>query len=270
MKKFLTVLIPTYNSYQCFLKVIKSYQNDNRVKIIVSDDSDDNYEKDLIKSHCEKLKIDYINGPNLSAVKNWNKLLQKIETPFFVLNHHDDHPNNLAFLDQLENDKIGLIILACSSKVTGKNFHKLNSWQQKIFTKICLLFPNASLNMILAPTASLIVNSRFKNIYFDENLTWFVDAEWYIRLFSSAKILKLKSNFYNKSRIISIQNENSITVKIKENLKKYIINEKLYLSSKGFYPGFIINAIQYCLLFLILINSKIKQLLAKTFISKFI
>ena len=60
MKKILTVLIPTYNSYDYFLKVIKYYKNDNRVKIVVSDDSDDNYEKKLIKSHCEEHQINYI------------------------------------------------------------------------------------------------------------------------------------------------------------------------------------------------------------------
>tara|TARA_S200000501_G_scaffold267959_1_gene251678 strand:+ start:995 stop:1807 length:813 start_codon:yes stop_codon:yes gene_type:complete len=270
MKKILTVLIPTYNSYECFLKVIKNYQEDNRVKIMVSDDSDDNYEKELIKAHCVKNQINYIKGPNSSAVKNWNKLLQKIDTPFFVLNHHDDYPNNLEFLDQLAEERIGLIILPCSSKVTGKNIHNMSSWQQKIFTKICLLFPNASLNMILAPTAALVLNSKFRNIYFDENLTWFVDAEWYLKLFLSTKILNLKTIFFNKSRIISIQNKDSITIKLKENLKKHIINEKHYLSSKGLYPGCIINAIQFCLLGLILLSSKIKQLLAKTFISKFI
>lgn len=265
MKKILTVLIPTYNSYDYFLKVIKYYKNDNRVKIVVSDDSDDDYEKKLIKSHCEEHQINYMKGTNTSAVKNWNKLLEKIDTPFFVLNHHDDYPNNLEFLDQLAEERIGLMILACSSKVTGRNFHNMSSWQQNIFTKVCLLFPNASLNMILAPTAALVVNSKFRNIYFDENLTWFVDAEWYIKLFLAAKNLNLKPNFFNKSRIISVQNNNSITIKIKENLKKLIINEKHYLSSKGLYPGYFINAIQYCLLGCILLHSKLKQLLVKNF-----
>ena len=270
MKKILTVLIPTYNSYKYFLRVIKSYQFDNRVKIIVSDDSDDNYEKVLIKAHCEKLKINYVNGPNTFAVKNWNKLLEKIDTPFFVLNHHDDFPTNLEFLNKLTEEKIGLIIMPCSSKKNGKNFHNMSSWQQYIFSKVCLLFPNASFNMILSPTAGLVVNSKLKNIYFDENLTWYVDAEWYQRLFLSAKFMNLKYIFFHKSRIISIQNKNSITIKLKENLKKQIISEKRYLSSRGLYPGFIINSLQYFLLALILSITKIRQLLAKTFITKFI
>ena len=262
MNQILTVLIPTYNSHKCFLKVVKSYQNDHRVRIIVSDDSDDIKEQNLIKSFCSKFKIHYSIGPKSSPAANWNKLLRNINTPFFVLNHHDDYPNNLNFLDELETENVGLKIMACSSKVKDKNIHVMKSWQQYLFSKICLLFPNASLNMLLAPTASLIVNSKLKNIFFDENLTWFVDADWYLKLFSSAKKLDFKVNFFNKSRIISVQDKNSVTWKLRSNLKEQIIKERSYLSSKGLYPGFIIDKIQFFILALILLNSKIKQLLS--------
>ena len=262
MQQILTVLIPTYNSHRKFKQVLKSYEKDNRVKIIVSDDSDDIEEKKLIKSLCEKFNIKYINGPKLSPVKNWNFLLKNIDTPYFVLNHHDDYPTNLKFLDQLENEKTGLQIISCSSKVKGKNIHIVRSWQQYFFSKICLFFPNACFNTILAPTASIIVNSRLKNNYFDEKLSWFVDADWYLKLFFSVKNYNLKVKFYNKSRIFSYQDDNSITAELKENLKEQIVKEKNYLYSKGLYPGFIINTIQYAFLALILFFSKIKQFLS--------
>ena len=262
MKQILTVLIPTYNSHRKFTQVLKSYEKDNRVKIIVSDDSDDIEEKKLIKSTCEKFNIIYIDGPKSSPVKNWNLLLKNIDTPFFVLNHHDDYPNNLKFLDQLKKEKIGLLIISCTSKVKGKNINIIRSWQQYFFSKICLFFPNACFNIILAPTASIVVNSRLKNIYFDENLSWFVDADWYLKLFFSVKSYNLKVNFFNKSRVFSFQDKNSITAKLKENLKEQIIKEKNYFYSKGLYPGFIINAIQYSFLALILFSSKIKQFLS--------
>ena len=49
--------------------------------------------------------------------------------------------------------------------------------------------------MILAPTASVIVNSTFKDILFDSKLIWFSDADWYQRLFRAVlknKRLKVK------------------------------------------------------------------------------
>ena len=58
-----------------------------------------------------------------------------------------------------------------------------------------LNFPNASFNMLLSPTASLIVNSKVKDILFDSNLKWFVDCEWYLRVFFKIKKLKLKIKF---------------------------------------------------------------------------
>ena len=56
-----------------------------------------------------------------------------------------------------------------------------------------MMWPNAAFNMLSAPTASIIVNSKYKNQFFDENLKWFIDAEWYI------DYLKV---YYEKSGII--------------------------------------------------------------------
>ena len=158
MNKLLTVLIPTYNNYELFLRIIDIYLTDERVKILVSDDSDNYIEKNLIKLFCKKNDIDYFEGPKKSAGENWNYLIKMISTPFFVLNHHDEYPNNLKFLDALKNKEIGLLILPCSSKIGRASYHSIFSLQQKIFSKICLCWPNASFNMILAPTACVIVN----------------------------------------------------------------------------------------------------------------
>ena len=45
MQKVLTVLIPAYNNNHLLEKVVKSYISDSRVKIIVSDDSNNISEK---------------------------------------------------------------------------------------------------------------------------------------------------------------------------------------------------------------------------------
>ena len=58
--------------------------------------------------------------------------------------------------------------------------------------------------MILAPTASVIVNSEFKNILFDSKLIWFSDADWYQRLFQAVlKQLKLAKRW--QDRLISLR-----------------------------------------------------------------
>ncbi len=261
MQKVLTVLIPAFNNNNLLEKVIKSYISDSRVKIIVSDDSNNISERKLIKSTCSNFNLEYFEGPRENPIKNWNYLLTKIDTPFFVVNHHDDFPDNLFFLDELDCKNIGLIIFPCSSRLINNKIHHMESWQQRVFSKICLSIPNSSFNMILAPTAAVVVNSKLREFVFDKNLKWFVDAEWYMKLFLFIKTSKLKVKYFKHTRIISYQVKTSITSTLKNKIKKQIKIEKRYLKSKGFYPGHFINAIQYFFLALILLKTKLKQLI---------
>ena len=265
MAKLLTVLIPTYNNHELLSRLLKTYLKDSRVLILVSDDSDNYREKNLIECICKDNNISYFEGTKKSPPENWNYLLSMVNTPFFVLNHHDEYPDNLNFVDIIDSNNIGLIILPCSSKVGNGPLHKLFSWQQKYFSQICMLSPNASLNMILAPTASVIVNSRYKNVFFDQKLKWFVDAEWYIKLFSLSSYDKRKILFYSYSRIFSFQAKNSITKSLKENLKQQIKKEKDYLRIKGLIPTRIVSLFQLLSLILISLRSKLNIIFYKFF-----
>jgi len=263
MDKLLTILIPTYNNYELFSRLIQIYLKDPRVLILVSDDSNNYKEKKLIQNSCKDNNISYLEGTKNSPPENWNYLLSLVKTPFFVLNHHDEYPDNLNFLDILDSNNLGLVVLPCSSKVGNGPFHKLYSWQQKYFSQICMIWPNASFNMILAPTACVIVNSRYKNVFFDSNLKWFVDAEWYTKLFSLSLHEKRKILFYFHSRIFSSQAKNSITRSLKEVLKKQIKIEKDYLRIKRLIPLRIFRIIQLLSLIIILFRSKLYIVFAK-------
>ena len=74
MQKILSVLIPTYNNNESLKKVLDSYVGDKRIEILVSDDSDDEDKKMLIKDilsdiseaqlyHEENVALPYI-APN--------------------------------------------------------------------------------------------------------------------------------------------------------------------------------------------------------------
>ena len=78
MKKLISILIPTYNQTNIFEKIIALYSNNPKVKIIVSDDSDDLKVKEKIKVTCYVKNILYFQGPQKSAVDNWNFLLKKV------------------------------------------------------------------------------------------------------------------------------------------------------------------------------------------------
>ena len=265
MYPILSVLIPTYNDYKLFLRSVKTYLNNKRVIILVSDDSDDHNEKSLIKMFCIRNNLYYFDGPRISPGENWNYLLKKINTPFFVLNHHDEYPTNLEYLDILNSQNIGLVVLPCSSKVGKAPKIKNFSWQQKWFSAISMLWPNATFNMVIAPTASLIINNKYKNILFDNNLKWFIDAEWYSRLFFKLRKDKNKIIFFPESRIISYQSKNSITQSLKGKLKSQIKKEKEYLRSKGLVPATIFIFFQFLFLIIITFHSKFKLVIYKIF-----
>lgn len=259
--KLLTILIPTFNNSNSFLKIIKLYLKDPRITIFVSDDSKDIKEKRLIKEYCDLYKIKYFDGKRLTPADNWNSLLEKVNTPFFILNHHDEFPSNLYFLDKLNESNLGLLVLPCTI-IDGKGkIQKRFSWQQFLFSKICLKYPNVSFNILLSPTASLVVNKNFKDILFDKNLKWFVDSEWYFRLLNKAIDKNLQIRFFNASRIISKQDKKSITNSIKSNLKSFVQSEKAYLLKKHLIPNKFISFLQYLLLIFILSYSKFKQFL---------
>ena len=261
MNHLLTVLVPTYNDFYGFLNILNSYSRDKRVKIIISDDSSDLQIRNAIKKKCINENIKYLNGPRSLPINNWNFLMDFIDTPYFVINHHDEYPNNLLFLELLESSNIGLLILPTTSYSGGKPPHKIYSWQQKIFSRLCLVFPNASFNIFLSPTASLIINSKAKNVLFDDNLKWFVDCDWYIRIFFKIKNLKLKIKFFKFSRILSFHAYNSISSSLSNNLKEQILIEKPILYEKSLLPNKVISCIQYCLLALVLSYTKAKQIL---------
>ena len=165
MNNLLSILIPTYNQTDTFEKIVTLYSNKSKVKIIVSDDSDDLKIKEKIKAICLEKNLSYFKGPQTSAINNWNFLLTLVETPFFVLNHHDDYPNNLYFLDYLDNidpDKTGLVLLPCTSYICNKPHVRVSSRHQKIHIALFRFFPNPMFNIFLAPTASVIINSKLK------------------------------------------------------------------------------------------------------------
>ena len=261
MRHLVSVLVPTYNDYNGFLNILNCYSKDKRIKLIISDDSSDPQISNAIKKKCINENIKYLIGPRKLPINNWNFLMQFIDTPYFVINHHDEYPSNLLFLELLESRNIGLLILPTTSNSLSKPAHKIYSWQQKIFSKVCLIFPNASFNMLLSPTASLIINSKVKDTFFDPDLKWFVDCDWYMQVFFKIKKLKLKIKFCNFSRIISFQSSNSITSTLSKNLKKQILIEKSLLNKKRLIPNRIISFIQFLLLAMILLYTKIKQIL---------
>ena len=138
-KYILTVLIPAYNNIEQTKVIINNFVGEKDVKIVISDDSDDNQAKQLNKF------IQSINQPNIiytkrkiqdGAFANHNDLLNYIDSKYYLFAHLGEtfeNKNFLQFLRISDPRKKKLIILPTSiCNNTRKIYRNVYSYQQKI------------------------------------------------------------------------------------------------------------------------------------------
>ena len=244
----LTILIPTYNfklGINKILDCIESIEDDLRdyIEIIISDDSD---EEIIQKSRNKSLKKHFKNYfyfhniENEGAINNWNKLISKAKGDYIWLLHHDEYwqkeKNIISYIFSVINSKKPNILILPITKLKTKRIFKINfKMIQKHITfkrmmKTYINNPKLLIKSnIIGPPSALIYKKN--NFYYDRNLKYLVDVEFYIRLFNSynSKKIILGRKYFD---LISIQNnDKSITNFLRKeirNLKKieenYIFN----------------------------------------------
>lgn len=227
VKPVISILIPAYESgigVKIILdKVFLAIGKGLSIECIVSDDSRSDIVKDVVVHHAiSKLcSFRYFrNGRSSGAVNNWNMLLSKSRGSFVWFLHHDEFPyDDDAF--QLILTKVGnganvdFLILDCFVKT--KFFPVFRAHVPKVFKKIYLNFGPHWLfarNVIGSPS-NVVVRKEICNI-FDNNLNWLVDVEWYYGIISKSGVVV----GYHSSKIISVNNSNSITQGISD-----VVNE---------------------------------------------
>lgn len=246
----LSILIPTYNYQNGLNQILKSLNNTNLylfnfIEIVISDDSE---KKILSFKEYQKLKNKYINFKYihnkipLGGPKNWNKLIDTAKGDYIWILHHDEYwetGSNLIknIIEILNKKNPNAIILPIIKKkeILIKNKKLEVSQKHLVFKDIYKRFivnPKLLIRLnTLGPPSALIY--RKKNFYYDENLKYFVDVEFYMRLFKGfvgEKIIIIKHNNFN---LISSQNNKfAITNYLKKDIKKIKLSENFYISKK--------------------------------------
>ena len=239
----LSILIPTYE-YPYGIKSILDKLLDCKdvdCEIIVSDDSISNDVEIIVLSHeiylSEKVRY-FKNTPSLGAVPNWNYLISIAKKDFILLLHHDEFPTSRDFIPKIVNliksdlDSDIFMMDLLIQPINNKKTHHHLLISMRIF--LIKHFPGYLLRRnFMGPLSTLIVR-RSLYPYFDENLRWTVDSDFYFRLrqitkrWASCKHIK----------VVSISGRNdSITSNISSNLNQIKRFEFVYLAKK--YPNFI-------------------------------
>jgi glycosyltransferase involved in cell wall biosynthesis len=241
LQPLLTILIPSYSYPEGVERILSHlfFEYLELFEIFISDDSPDDCVFAVFEKFENKFnKIHYHrNFPALGASKNWNLLLSKASGKYCVMIHHDEFPSDISFIKNLFyninlSNHPDLIFFGC--KLIFPTSPKYFIHVPRVIQKILISnFPSYILIRNFIGPVSSIAFKRKPELFFDINLTWYVDVDFYYRLIKNSTTF-----FYSDIFIVSeFGRTSSITHLIKNNLNLIKRNELLYLIKK--YPDLI-------------------------------
>ena len=201
----ISICIPAYKRTEFLKRLLDSIavQSFKDFEIIVTDDSPGNDVKELCNSYQQKLQVFYFkNDQQLGTPENWNEGIRKAKGQWIKLMHDDDWFNNENSLQSFANaikDNPD-----CSFFFSAyRNIYLEEKRQEDIFPenyRYKMLLENVatlfSKNIIGPPSVTLHKNDG--NIFYDKNLKWLVDIDFYMRY------IKTKNTAYINQPLINV------------------------------------------------------------------
>jgi len=186
MNPFISICIPAFKRVEYLKRLLDSIsmQLFKDFEVIVTDDSDDDSVKGLVKSYENVFPIKYYkNEIALGTPANWNFAISKASGEWIKLMHDDDwffSPESLDVFSKHTLYKRKFIFSAyySVSEKTSRKLHKLSSLlRTKILKAPFILFVR---NVIGPPSVTLMHKSILER--YDARLKWRVDIEFYMRI----------------------------------------------------------------------------------------
>lgn len=232
MIPLVSICIPAYKNRDFLLILLNSIavQTFTDFEVIVTDDSPTDEVENVCKEFEETFSIKYFkNHPAKGSPANWNEGIAKASGKWIKIMHDDDWFANERSLEQFvspisKDKKIDFIFSGYQQYEDGKmKVEVINSQQtiKKLKDNSLILFLK---NYIGHPSTTLIKNNRKK--WYDENLKWVVDFEFYIRCLQDATIYFIPDTLINigvNDEQITKQVFRNIEVEVPENI--YLINK---------------------------------------------
>lgn len=191
VNQLVTICLPAYEDVEAVERAILSLkkQTFQSWECIIGDDSQsDAIEKMILKDHDRRIRY-FHNMPAKGIPCNWNSLISIANGEYITLLHQDDFYINKDVLElviiSLENSLAKIAICSYSIWENEKFVARYNDGNRNI-QKFLMDFPHRSLivNRIGHPSVIFFQNS-LKEILFDEDLCYFLDTDWYARLWQA-------------------------------------------------------------------------------------
>jgi glycosyltransferase involved in cell wall biosynthesis len=218
-------------------------QDYSNYEVIISDDSETEAVKNMVKSKYEPLLSDklryYHNVPALGSPANWNNAIKLAKFDIVKIMHHDDYFSSKDSLSKIINQfslNPDVSVVFCGGyTITGSVIrnHTTSAFNfKKIFLHPVQLYEN---NLLGSPSTLCFRN--YKGV-FDIRLKWLVDVDFYYTLFKR----KLKTVFLNEPLVTCVMGSHNLTNDLENNAEceihehkvvfdkiKYNVVEKYYL-----------------------------------------
>jgi glycosyltransferase involved in cell wall biosynthesis len=246
---YVSICVPAYEQTEYLSKLMDSILNQdfNNYEVIISDDSKTDAVKDLISSKYapvlgNKLRY-YRNMPSLGSPANWNNAIAYSTGDIIHLIHHDDYYYNsksLSDISSLFKEDVTLDFVI--GKVYSYNDHLKELKEFVTDTKkYNILCSNIIFSNNLGPP-SVLIFKRNAILEYDTNLQWFVDTEYYYRIFKRG----IKGKYSSRPFIVSVNNgAHNLTRNLQDNLAVEL-SEYVYIYRKhGHFPLAFIKFIKH-------------------------
>ena len=230
----ISICIPAYQRIDFLKRLLDSITGQTFLdfEVIVTDDSPDESVKTLCDQYKNEFHLQYYH--NLAALgtpANWNEAIRHAKGEWIKLMHDDDwfadKDSLLHFAHAITaNPSSTFIFSAYRNNYADTNKTKdvfIESGRYKMLRKNPLTL--LSKNSIGPP--SVVIHKKQDNMYYDINLKWLVDIDFYMRYLSSTKPI------YIPDVLINIGISDTQVTKYTFGNRKVEIPENFYLLEKN-------------------------------------
>ena len=230
MQKLISICIPAYEEVSLLRRLLESIKNQTFIdyEVIITDDSPGDDIQKLATYYASYFDLQYHrNLVVLGSPANWNRAIKLARGEWIKVMHHDDwlaKPEALeVFANYAKKSQDDLIFSAYSNITEGTRqnvlLSKLN--QKALHHNPLHLFVS---NYVGNPSTTLVRNNR--NSWYDENLKWVVDFEFYLQILKAGKF-----NYINDALINVGIHERQVTKSVFRN-RAVEIPENIYMLKK--------------------------------------
>jgi glycosyltransferase involved in cell wall biosynthesis len=229
----LSICIPAYKRIEYLKRLLDSIaiQSFKDFEVIVTDDSSGDEVDQLALLYSDRIAIKYIkNKAVLGTPENWNEAIRNAKGLWIKLIHDDDWFSSSdslqTFADAIEKYPDCAFFFSAYTNVYENTGRQKPAFLKPIWKNYLSKDPNILIadNVVGPPSVTLHRND--KKIWYDPNMKYVVDIDFYIRYLESTKFC------YLGATLINVGINNAQVTKYTFSVPEVHLKESLYLLQK--------------------------------------